>query len=88
MEDQGVEADEVEAGTTLQLRRIGNSVGLIFPKETLTRLRLQVGDRLYLVEQPERELKLSPYDPKHARALEIARQGFREYSDTYRELAK
>lgn len=31
---------------------------------------------------------LSPYDPKHARAMEIARQAFREYADTFRALAK
>jgi putative addiction module antidote len=72
----------------LQVRKIGNSVGLILPRELLARLRLQEGDKLYVVEQTERGLKLSPYDPKHAKAMDIARRAFREYADTFKALAK
>jgi putative addiction module antidote len=72
----------------LQVRKIGNSIGLILPKELLARLKLQEGDKLHVIEQPERGLKLSPYDPKHAKAMEIARRAFREYADTFRALAK
>lgn len=72
----------------LQVRKIGNSLGLILPKDLLARLRLKEGDRLHVVEQPERGLKLTPYDPKHAKAMEIARRSFREYADTYKALAK
>jgi putative addiction module antidote len=75
-------------GDVLQVRRIGNSLGLILPKDLLTRLNLQEGDKLHIVEQPERGLKLTPYDPKHAEAMEIARRSFRKYADTYRALAK
>lgn len=75
-------------GLTLQVRKIGNSIGLILPKELLHRLRLKEGDRLHVIEQTERNLKLSPYDPKHAKAMEIARQGFKDYADTYSSLAK
>ena len=72
----------------LQIKKIGNSLGLILPKELLARLRLQEGDKLHVVEQAERGLKLSPYDPKHAKAMEIARRSFRKYADTYKALAK
>lgn len=72
----------------LQIKKIGNSVGLILPKELLARLKLKEGDKLYVVEQPERGLKLTPYDPKHAKAMEIARRSFRKYADTYKALAK
>lgn len=82
------QAGDDSGGLALQIRRIGNSVGVIFPKELLNRLRLQEGDLLHVVEQSERNLKLSPYDPKHAKAMEIARKAFRDYADTYRELAK
>jgi len=75
-------------GVVLQVRKIGNSIGLILPKELLARLRLQEGDKLHVVEQTERGLKLSPYDPKHAKAMEIARRAFREYGDTFKALAK
>ena len=75
-------------GATLQIRKIGNSVGLILPKELLARLKLKEGDTLHIVEQTERGLKLSPYDPKHAKAMEIARRSFSTYADTYKALAK
>jgi putative addiction module antidote len=75
-------------GAALQIRKIGNSVGLILPKELLARLKLKEGDILHIVEQTERGLKLSPYDPKHAKAMEIARRAFRTYADTFKALAK
>lgn len=75
-------------GYVLQIRKIGNSTGLILPKELLARLKLAEGDKLHVVEQTERGLKLTPYDPKHAKAMEIARRSFRKYADTYRALAK
>jgi len=80
--------DVEAASTVLQIRRIGNSVGLILPKELLARLKLKEGDKLYVIEEPERAFRLSPYDTKHARAMEIARQVMDEYKDTFRALAK
>ena len=77
-----------EEGIVLQIKKIGNSTGLILPKELLARLKLKEGDKLHVVEHPERSIKLSPYDPKHAKALEIARRSFRNYADTYKALAK
>ena len=82
-------AREVKAqSTVLQIRRIGNSVGLILPKELLARLKLKEGDQLHVIEEPERAFKLSPYDAKHAKAMEIARGVMHEYQDTFRALAK
>ncbi len=80
-------ACEVE-GDVLQIRKIGNSVGLILPKDLLARLKLKEGDKLYVVEQTDRGMKLSPYNPKHAKAMEFARRSFREYADAYKALAK
>jgi len=74
--------------TVLQIRKIGNSIGLILPKDLLARLKLKEGDKLHVVEQTERGLKLSPYDPKHEKAMNIARRGFRKYADTFKALAK
>ena len=86
MNDQSQNA-EIE-GYVLQIKKIGNSLGLIFPKELLARLKLSEGDKLHVVEHTERGVKLSPYDPKHIRAMELARRSFRKYSDTYKALAK
>jgi putative addiction module antidote len=80
-------AGEIE-GYVLQIKKIGNSTGLILPKELLARLKLSEGDKLHVVEQTERGFKLTPYDPKHAKAMEIARRSFRKYADTYKALAK
>ena len=49
---------EIE-GYLLQVKKIGNSVGLILPKELLARLKLKEGDKLHVIEQPERGMKLS-----------------------------
>jgi putative addiction module antidote len=74
--------------TALQIRKIGNSLGLILSKDVLSRLKLKEGDKLHIVEQTERGIKLSPYNPKHAKAMEIARRSFSVYADTYKALAK
>ena len=75
-------------GDFIQIKKIGNSLGLILSKDILARLKLKEGDKLHIVEQTERGLKLSPYDPKHARAMAIARRSFGTYADTYKALAK
>jgi putative addiction module antidote len=75
-------------GAVLSIKKIGNSVGLILPKELLARLKLKEGDKFHIVEQTERGIKLTPYDPKHVEAMEIARRSFRKYADTYKALAE
>jgi putative addiction module antidote len=75
-------------GSVLRIRKIGNSAGVILPKDLMARLDLKEGDKLYVVDGAERGLKLTPYDPKHAKALEIARRSFRAYANTYKTLAK
>lgn len=72
----------------LEIKKIGNSTGVILPKELLARLKLAQGDWLHLTELPDRSVKLGPYDPDHAEAMEVARELFREYQDTFKALAK
>ncbi|GAC1497334.1 MAG: hypothetical protein NVS2B1_05860 [Bradyrhizobium sp.] len=78
----------VAEGEFIQIKKIGNSLGLILSKDILSRLKLKEGDKLHIVEQTERGIKLSPYNPKHAKAMEIARRSFSTYADTYKALAK
>jgi putative addiction module antidote len=78
----------VDEGYLLQIKKVGNSLGLILPKDLLARLKLKEGDKFHIVEQTERGIKLTPYDPKHAEAMEIARRSFRKYADTYKALAE
>lgn len=75
------------AGKALKIRRIGNSLGVVLPKDALARLRVGEGDHLSLSETPE-GLVLSPYDEDIERQMEAARRGMRHYRNALRELAK
>jgi putative addiction module antidote len=71
----------------LKLTQIGNSVGVVLPKEVLAKLKLDKGDSVFVTEAPG-GLVLTPYDPKIAEQLELGREIMREYRDTLRALAK
>ncbi|HNB80289.1 MAG TPA: AbrB/MazE/SpoVT family DNA-binding domain-containing protein [Rhodocyclaceae bacterium] len=71
----------------LKLTQIGNSVGVILPKEILARLKLEKGDTVFLTDSPE-GLRITPYDPSIAEQIEAGRDFMREFRDTFHELAK
>jgi putative addiction module antidote len=66
---------------------IGNSNGIILPKETLARLNLQKGDTLYLTEGPQ-GIRLVPFDEQFAAQMEAAREVMRENRDVLQRLAE
>ena len=70
-----------------KLTQIGNSVGVILPKDLLTRLRLGKGDTVFITETPE-GCAITPYDPKIEEQLEAGREFMREFRDTFHTLAK
>lgn len=71
----------------LKLTQVGNSVGVVLPKEALALLRVDKGDTLYLTESAE-GFTLTPYDPELAKEIEEGREFMREYRDTFHALAK
>ncbi|HZX30436.1 MAG TPA: AbrB/MazE/SpoVT family DNA-binding domain-containing protein [Rhodocyclaceae bacterium] len=71
----------------LKLTQIGNSVGVVLPKEALALLHVDKGDTLYLTESTE-GFTLTPYDPELAKEIEEGREFMREYRDTFHALAK
>lgn len=72
---------------TLKLTQIGNSVGVIIPKEMLAKLRAGKGDHLYATETPNGfEIRLR--DPEFARQMEMAELVMREDRDVLALLAK
>jgi putative addiction module antidote len=73
--------------SALKLTRIGNSVGVILPKEVLARLKLEKGDSLYLSENPN-GLSLSLNDPGFEAQIETARGIMKKRRAVLRELAK
>jgi putative addiction module antidote len=73
--------------TALKLTQIGNSVGVILPKEVLARLKLEKGDTVFVTDAAN-GVMLTPYDPGLAEQLEAGREFMREYRDTFHQLAK
>lgn len=73
--------------TALKLTQIGNSVGVILPKEVLTRLKLVKGDTVFLTESAN-GLNLTPYDPELEEQLKLGREFMHDYRDTFHQLAK
>ncbi len=72
----------------LKLRKIGNSVGLVLPKEALTRLHLTEGDMVTVTDAADGSLRLSPSDAEFERQMEKAEDIIGRYRNTLRELAK
>ena len=70
----------------IKITTVGNSAGIILPKELLARLRVGKGDALYATELPD-GVKLSPFDPKLAGQMEVAERIMREDRSVLRKLA-
>ena len=73
--------------TALKLTQIGNSVGVILPKEMLTRLGLQKGDTVFAVDIPD-GVRLTASDPEFEAQMEVARKLMKRWRPVLRELAK
>ncbi len=72
----------------LKLRKIGNSLGLLLPKDVVNRLRAGEGDRLFLIESPDGTYQLTPYDPAFEKKMRKAEGIIARYRNTLRVLAK
>jgi putative addiction module antidote len=73
--------------TALKLTQIGNSVGVILPKDVLARLKLEKGDTVFVTDAAN-GVTLTPYDPALTEQVERGREFMREYRDTFHQLAK
>jgi len=71
----------------IKITTVGNSAGIILPKELLARLRVEKGDELYATELPD-GVKLSPFDPKVAAQMEVAERVMRKRRALLRKLAE
>jgi putative addiction module antidote len=72
---------------SLKLTQIGNSVGVILPKEILARLKLEKGDTVFVTETPD-GFAVTPYDPALEEQINAGREFMREFRDTFHQLAK
>jgi putative addiction module antidote len=67
--------------------KIGNSTGVILPKEVAARLKVQKGDSVFLTETPDGYV-ITAYDPEFESQIEAARRGMVKYRNALHELAK
>jgi putative addiction module antidote len=72
----------------LELKKVGNSTGLIFPKELMLRLGLKPGSELFVVDDSSGGVRLTPYDPDFEKSMNLVDDIMDEYKDTLKELAK
>jgi len=71
----------------LKISTVGNSAGIVLPKEILGRMRVEKGDTLYAIETPN-GIELTPYDPEFDEQLEVAKRVMRENRNLLRKLAE
>jgi len=72
----------------LKVRKIGNSLGVVLPKEAVNRLNAGDGDRLFLIEGPDASYQLTPYDPGFEKKLAKTEEIIGRYRNTLHVLAK
>jgi putative addiction module antidote len=71
----------------LKLTKIGNSYGVVLPKEVRDRMKLESGDVIYLTETSD-GYSVTPYDPEFSRQMDIARKISKKRRNVLHELAK
>jgi putative addiction module antidote len=72
----------------LKIRRFGNSLGVVLPKEVIQRLRAGDGERLFLIEAADGEYRLTPYDPEFEKKMAKADEIMARYRNTLHALSK
>lgn len=72
---------------TLKLTQIGNSLGVILPKELLAKLKVGKGDEIFLTESPD-GFRITPHDAEFERQMKAAEKIMKKRRNVLRELAK
>ena len=72
----------------LKVRKFGNSLGVVLPKDVINRLHTGDGEKLFLIEAAEGDYRLTPYDPAFQRQMEKVEEIMSRYRNTLRALAK
>lgn len=72
----------------LKVRKVGNSLGMVLPKEAAAALRVSEGSTVYLTETPDGDFRVTADDPVFERQMKIAEDLMRRYRNTFRALAR
>jgi putative addiction module antidote len=73
---------------TVKVRKVGNSLGMVLPKEAVARMNVREGDTIYLTEAPGGGFRLTPVNEDFAEQIGLADDIMREDRNILRELAK
>ncbi|MCX6935208.1 MAG: AbrB family transcriptional regulator [Verrucomicrobia bacterium] len=71
-----------------KIRKFGNSLGIILPKEAIAAMKVKEGAAVYLTEGPECSLRITPEENGFSKKMAIAERGMQKYRNALRELAK
>jgi putative addiction module antidote len=72
----------------LKIRKVGNSLGVVLPKDVVGRLGAGEGEEVFLLEGPNNTYRLTPYDPAFAKKMEKAEEIMGRYRNALHVLAK
>jgi putative addiction module antidote len=72
----------------LKVRKFGNSLGVVLPKDVINRLHTKDGEPLFLIEGPDGSYRLTPYDPAFEKKMAKAKDIIDRYRNTLHVLAK
>jgi putative addiction module antidote len=72
----------------LKIRKVGNSLGLVLPKEVISRLRTGEGQDVFLLEGPNNTYRITPFDPAFEKKMAKAEEIMARYRNTLHTLAK
>jgi len=72
----------------VKVRKFGNSLGVVLPKEVINRLNTRDGEQLFLVESPDGTYQLTPYDPAFEKKMAQADDILHRYRNTLHVLSK
>lgn len=72
----------------LRVRKFGNSLGVILPKEVISRLQTSDGQTVYLMDAPDGSYRLTPYDPTFEAKMNKAEDIIGRYRNTLKALAE
>lgn len=73
--------------TAVKITTVGNSAGIVLPKEFLSHMNVEKGDTLFVTKTQD-GIHLVPYDETFATQMEAAREVMRENRDVLRKLAE
>ena len=72
----------------LKVRKVGNSLGVVLPREVISRLRTGEGQDVFLIEVPNNTYRITPFDPAFEKKMEKAQGIMARYRNTLHVLAK